>query len=110
MSETFIAARQALLAKDGRGVLELLSRDSLARVERTRKAALSGDVNGLAPSEKFGALGLQRFLKPADLKRMTRPKSLNSASRTTGWDPTSSLKLVWRGCPCAAIVPAARWS
>ena len=71
VSETFIAARQALLAKDGRSVLELLSKDSLARVERTRKAALNGDINGLAPSEKFGALGLQRFLKPADLKRMT---------------------------------------
>jgi len=71
VSETFIAARQALLAKDGRSVLELLSSDSLARVERTRKAALNGDINGLAPSEKFGALGLQRFLKPADLKRMT---------------------------------------
>jgi hypothetical protein len=71
VSETFVAARQALLAKDGRGVLELLSRDSLARVERTRKAALDGDVTGLAPSEKFGALGLQRFLKPAELKRMT---------------------------------------
>jgi hypothetical protein len=71
VSETFIAARQALLAKDGRGVLDLLSRDSLARVERTRKAALNGDVNDLAPSEKFGALGLQRFLKPADLRRMT---------------------------------------
>jgi hypothetical protein len=71
VSETFIAARQALLAKDGRSILELLSRDSLTRVERTRKAALSGDIAGLAPSEKFGALGLQRFLKPADLKRMT---------------------------------------
>lgn len=71
VGETFIAARQALLAKDGRGVLELLSRDSLARVERTRKAALDGDVTGLAPSEKFGALGLQRFLKPAELKRMS---------------------------------------
>jgi hypothetical protein len=71
VGETFIAARQALLAKDGRSVLELLSRDSIARVERTRKAALSGDITGLPPSEKFGAMGLQRFLKPADLKRMT---------------------------------------
>ena len=34
----------------------------------TRKAALNGDIADLAPSEKFGALGLQRFLKPADLK------------------------------------------
>ena len=42
VGETFVAARQALLAKDGSGVLELLSRESLARVERTRKAALDG--------------------------------------------------------------------
>ncbi|WP_158047016.1 hypothetical protein [Skermanella pratensis] len=71
VGETFVAARQALLAKDGGGVLELLSRESLARVERTRKAALDGEIAGLGPSEKFGALGLQHYLKPAELRRMT---------------------------------------
>ena len=71
VGETFVAARQALISKDGSGVLDLLSRDSLTRIERTRAAALSGSLTGLGPSEKFGALGLQHFLKPAELKRMT---------------------------------------
>jgi hypothetical protein len=71
VGETFVAARQALLAKDGGGVIELLSRDSLDRVERTRKAALDGEMTGLGPSEKFGALGLRQYLKPAELRRMT---------------------------------------
>jgi hypothetical protein len=84
VGEAFVAARSALMAQNGEAVIDLLSHDTRRRVERMRTAALGGAMGGLSPSEKFGALGLQRFLKPAELKKMDAAQLVEYGLRK-GW-------------------------
>jgi hypothetical protein len=84
IGEAFVAARSALMAQNGEAVIDLLSQDTRRRVERMRTAALGGAMGGLSPSEKFGALGLQRFLKPAELKKMDAAQLVEYGLRK-GW-------------------------
>ena len=70
----FDSARTALAQKRGAAVVPLLSRRSLEKLESVRSAARSGDDAGLAklePAEKFAAMGLRRYVSPADLRRMS---------------------------------------
>ena len=70
----FESARTALAQKRGAAVVPLLSRRSLEKLESVRSAARSGDDAGLAklePAEKFAAMGLRRYVSPADLRRMS---------------------------------------
>lgn len=74
IAETFENARTALAARRGAEVLPLLSRESRRRLEAVHSAARSGDgvaMQRLGPGERFAAQGLRRYVKPADLRRMS---------------------------------------
>jgi len=74
VTAVFESARSALAQKRGAAVVPLLSRASLDKLEQVRGVARSGNDAGLAklePAEKFAAMGLRRYVSPADLRRMS---------------------------------------
>ncbi|NUB08743.1 hypothetical protein FW320_21495, partial [Azospirillum sp. Vi22] len=74
VTAVFESARSALAQKRGAAVVPLLSRASVDKLEQVRGVARSGNDAGLAklePAEKFAAMGLRRYVSPADLRRMS---------------------------------------
>jgi hypothetical protein len=74
VAAVFESARTALSQKRGAAVVPLLSRASVDKLESLRDAARSGGDAGLTrlePAEKFAAMGLRRYVSPADLRRMS---------------------------------------
>lgn len=74
VAAVFESARTALSQKRGAAVVPLLSRASVDKLETVRDAARSGGdagLNRLEPAEKFAAMGLRRYVGPADLRRMS---------------------------------------
>ncbi|MDQ2106033.1 hypothetical protein [Azospirillum isscasi] len=83
----FESARTALAQKRGAAVVPLLSRASVDKLEQVRGAARSGGDAGLAklePAEKFAAMGLRRYVSPADLRRMSLGELADHGMRN-GW-------------------------
>lgn len=74
VAATFDAAQAALSERRGAAVVPLLSRASVQALESVRTAARApGDtaVERLEPGERFAAMGLRRYLSPAELRRMS---------------------------------------
>ncbi len=74
VAAAFEAARAALSEQRGSAVVPLLSRASVKALESVRTAARApGDaaVEQLEPAERFAAMGLRRYLGPAELRRMS---------------------------------------
>ncbi|MGQ9365589.1 hypothetical protein [Azospirillum sp. ST 5-10] len=87
VAAVFDKARAALAEGRGAAVLPLLSRDSAAALEDVRRAARAGDRASLAklgPAEKFAALGLRRYLSPAELRRM-KAADIADHALAKGW-------------------------
>lgn len=74
VAAAFESAQAALSQQRGSAVVPLLSRASVKALESVRVAARSpGDaaVERLEPAERFAAMGLRRYLGPAELRRMS---------------------------------------
>ncbi|SMH57829.1 hypothetical protein [Azospirillum agricola] len=74
VAAAFEAAQAALSQRRGAAVVPLLSRASVRALESVRTAARApGDaaVERLEPAERFAAMGLRRYLGPAELRRMS---------------------------------------
>ncbi|BAI71151.1 hypothetical protein AZL_005130 [Azospirillum sp. B510] len=87
VAATFDAARSALAEKRGSAVIPLLSRNSVKALESVREAARQpGDapLQRLEPAERFAAMGLRRYLGPAELRRMSVGDIANYAL-AAGW-------------------------
>ncbi|WP_207480268.1 hypothetical protein [Arenibaculum pallidiluteum] len=70
VGEAFVGVRAALRDRDGAAVLASLSQEDRQRLDRIRAAAGEGKgLSALGPSERFAALGLRHYMKPADIKR-----------------------------------------
>lgn len=72
ITAVFESARKALEDRKGAAAVELLSRDSVRRLEGVRQAAISGMASKLDPlpaADRFAALGLRRYVSPAELRR-----------------------------------------
>lgn len=69
----FDQARTALERKDGAAVVPLLSHGSIGKLEAIRDAARGGEsgISRMQPAEKFAAMGLRHYVKPAELRRMS---------------------------------------
>lgn len=87
VAATFDAARTALSEKRGSAAIQLLTRNSVKTLESVRDAARQpGDssVQRLEPAERFAAMGLRRYLDPAELRRMSVGDIANHALKA-GW-------------------------
>lgn len=87
VAATFDAARSALAEKRGSAVIPLLTRNSVKSLESVRDAARQpGDapLQRLEPAERFAAMGLRRYLGPAELRRMSVGDIANHAL-AAGW-------------------------
>lgn len=87
VAATFDAARTALAEKRGSAVIPLLTRNSVKTLESVRDAARQpGDapLQRLEPAERFAAMGLRRYLGPAELRRMSVGDIANHAL-AAGW-------------------------
>ncbi len=87
VAATFDAARSALAEKRGSAVISLLTRNSVKSLESVRDAARQpGDapLQRLEPAERFAAMGLRRYLGPAELRRMSVGDIANHALKA-GW-------------------------
>ncbi|CAO3419043.1 hypothetical protein [Azospirillum endophyticum] len=87
VAATFDAARNALAEKRGSAVIPLLTRNSVRTLESVREAARQpGDapLQRLEPAERFAAMGLRRYLGPAELRRMSVGDIANHAL-AAGW-------------------------
>lgn len=74
VAAAFDTAKAALSAQRGREAVPLLSRASVKALESVRNAARApGDsaLDRLEPAERFAAMGLRRYLGPAELRRMS---------------------------------------
>ena len=74
VAAAFDAARAALSEQRGSALVPLLSHGSVRALESVRTAARApGDtaVERLEPAERFAAMGLRRYLGPAELRRMS---------------------------------------
>lgn len=74
VATVFESARSALADHRGSDVVPLLSRASVRSLEAVRAAARTpGDsaVERLEPAERFAAMGLRRYVNPAELRRMS---------------------------------------
>lgn len=74
VAAAFDSAKAALSDQRGRDAVPLLSRASLKALEAVRTAARNPGDSGLdrlEPAERFAAMGLRRYLGPAELRRMS---------------------------------------
>lgn len=87
VAAVFESARSALADRRGAEAVPLLSRASVKALEAVRTAARSpGDtaVERLDPAERFAAMGLRRYLNPAELRRMSLGELADHALKQ-GW-------------------------
>ena len=77
----FADARSRVTAGDGAGVLSLVSRATLARVEAVHTASrvVTTPLAGLGPSEKLAARTLRRFVPAAQLRRQPLSELVSKA-------------------------------
>lgn len=74
VAAVFEEARSALTERRGAAAVPLLSRASVGALESVRTAARSPGntaVERLEPAQRFAAMGLRRYLNPAELRRMS---------------------------------------
>jgi hypothetical protein len=88
VGEVFVRARTALQDRDGAATLATLSRADQERVERIRDAALEGRMASLAPSERFAAMGLRHYMKPAEIRKRDAAALVEHALEQRWLDPT----------------------
>lgn len=84
---TFERARGALGEGKGATVLGMLTKGSVAKLEAVRTAAHAGDgpsLDRLDSAGRFAALGLRRFLSPAELRRM-KTADIADVALKKGW-------------------------
>lgn len=90
VGEAFVTARSALQDRDGAAALAALSAADRARAERIRAAALDarpGTLASLAPSERFAALGLRHYMKPAEIRKRDAAALVEYALEQRWLDP-----------------------
>lgn len=83
----FERARGALGAGEGAAVLGMLSKGSVSKLDTIRSAARAGDgpsLQRLDSAGRFAALGLRRFLTPAELRRM-KTADIADLALKKGW-------------------------
>lgn len=83
----FERARGALSAGRGAEVLGMLTKGSVAKLDAVRTAAHAGDgpsLDRLDSAGRFAALGLRRFLSPAELRRM-KTGDIADVALKKGW-------------------------